>query len=471
MGEFMKKQDFFLRERYKYFFLLYFLFIVGIAFLRFPDIRNELKYFAITDQMLLDNNFLVLKYFNVLYPDKPPVYFWLLSFLRNTFQNNFYPLALIVGGVIPGAVTAYLYFKILIKISTEKVACIVTTLLVTLPYLVGVSLVLRMDYLMTMFITIALYIFFEAYYSKEKISTLKVVVFYLAIALGVLVKGGAAFAIPLITILIFLFLDKNLKYLKSMKPFLGLFIILIVLGSWFLSLMSSPEGKEYIGLLLGQETIGRMVKAKTHTKPIYYYLKLLPLTTLPIAPFFIGGLYLLLKKIKNFKKWKPIDKISFCWFIPSLIFFSLLSGKLDIYLLPLYPAIITIGYRFIEVVWSGTKDKIYKIIIGINLSIIAVLAISLPYYNENYSIETVVAYLQDSTDRVYSYKFIDAKNISHEIGRENIEDISENELNMLLDGDIVITRNKYTNNIKKEKFEEIYSNKVYTIFIKNCTKE
>ena len=65
----MKKLESIFKEKYKIFFIGYFALIIGIAFLRFPDIRNELKYFVITDQMLENNRFLVLKYFNELYPD------------------------------------------------------------------------------------------------------------------------------------------------------------------------------------------------------------------------------------------------------------------------------------------------------------------------------------------------------------------------------------------------------------------
>ncbi|MEG0237421.1 MAG: glycosyltransferase family 39 protein [Cetobacterium sp.] len=462
----MEKIDNILKEKYKLFFIGYFALIVGIAFFRFPDIRNELKYFAITDQMLENHRFLVLKYFDELYPDKPPIYFWLLAFIRSVFQKNFYPIALIFGGVIPAGVSAFFSFKISKKIWGEKMAFISTAILVTLPYLFGISLVMRMDYLMMMFISIALYIFFDLYYSKNKMDIKRVTVFYISIALGILVKGGAAFAIPLITILTFLFLDKNMSFLKKFRPVLGILILGSILGTWFYLLSISVDGKEYIKLLLGQETLGRMVRAKTHTKPLYFYLRQLPLTTLPIAPFFLMGVYSLLKKIKNFKKWKNIDKISFCWFIPNLIFFSVLSGKLDIYMLPLYPAIVIISLRFIEKTWSGTKEKIYKKILYINIGVLSIVSIALPYYNQNYTLKPIVNSLSESNDRVFSYKFTDAKNMAYEIKRNNIENIPLNKIEELSEGDLILIKNKNKSDLNKFRLEEVYKNKEYSILIK-----
>ena len=156
------------RERYKLFFIIYFLFMICLTFFRAPDLRNELKYFLITDQMLATKNFVVLGYFNELYPDKPPIYFWLLGVIRSISKDSFYPLALIFGSVIPAWITGILGFKLFKLYWSEKMAYLSLAIFITLPYLLGISLVLRMDYLMTAFIFGALYIFFKSYSEKDK---------------------------------------------------------------------------------------------------------------------------------------------------------------------------------------------------------------------------------------------------------------------------------------------------------------
>lgn len=456
------------RERYKIFFIIYFLFMVGIAFLRTPDLRNELKYFLITDQMLTTKNFVILGYFNELYPDKPPIYFWLLGIIRSISKDSFYPLALIFGSIIPAMITGVLGFKIFKLYWSEKMAYLSLAIFITLPYLLGISLVLRMDYLMTAFIFGALYIFFKSYSEKDKkkISLQNIFLIYLFITLGVLIKGGAAIVIPVLTILTFLYLDRNLKYLKNIKPLFGIGVIFSILGLWFLLILNLPNGKEYASLLLGRETIGRVVKAKTHTRPIYYYIKNLIFTALPLTPFLVRGSINSLKNIKLRHKWKLVDKISLSLFLPNLLFFSLVSGKLDIYLLPLYYGIVVISLRFIEHEWSGTKESICKKILYINVGIGILCAVALPYYNKNYTLNDTIQILKGNTQKVYSYRFNDAKNIITEIDKTSLDDLPLDELYKINEGELLVARKKYYKDIPLQNFKEIYSNKEYIILIR-----
>ncbi|MGL5088869.1 MAG: hypothetical protein ACRC6Z_05385, partial [Cetobacterium sp.] len=172
------------------------------------------------------------------------------------------------------------------------------------------------------------------------------------------------------------------------------------------------------------------------------------------------------KNIKRFYKWKPIDKISFSLFIPNLIFFSLLSGKLDIYLLPLYYGIVIISLRFIEREWSGTKESICKKILYINLTVLTVCVLALPYYNKNYTIRDSIEIIKLNTQEIYSYRFGDIKNILSEIDKKEIKEMSLNELNLIKEGELLIARKKYYKDIPLQNFKEIYSNKEYIILIR-----
>ncbi|MGL4867215.1 MAG: ArnT family glycosyltransferase, partial [Cetobacterium sp.] len=116
------------KKKYTLFFISYFIIILGITFLRAPDLRNELKYFLITDQMIENKSFIILKYFNELYPDKPPIYFWILATIRMISKEYFYPLSLIFGSVIPAGVTGFISFKISKLFWNEKMAHLSTAI-------------------------------------------------------------------------------------------------------------------------------------------------------------------------------------------------------------------------------------------------------------------------------------------------------------------------------------------------------
>lgn len=451
------------KKYYKIFFVAYFLLIILVSFFRFPDIRNEFKYFIITDDSLRDKSFFVLEYFNELYPDKPPIYFWILMLVRTIFKSYFYPMALLIGGIIPAGVTAYFSFKIVKLYWNEKMAYMTTATLITLPYLFGISLVLRMDYLMTMFIVGSIYVFLSEYKRNDYPPLAKIVLFYVLISLGILSKGGAAFVIPVLSIITFLYLNKDLKYFKKMRPFLGIGIIFLVLIIWFLCILQNELGTEYIKLLLGQETVGRMVKSKSHIKPIYYYLLRLPMTILPITPFFILGLY---DNIKNIKKTELIDKVAISIFLPNFIFFSLISGKLDIYLLPLYFSINIIAIRAIWLRFKDSKLKFYKGILGTNIFVFLLCAITLPYYNSNYTLKPIVDVLKNESGAIYSSRLVDSKNIAYEIKRDTIENILPSQIKKLNDGDIILVRKKHMSNFKKAPVEVYFKTKNYILLKK-----
>lgn len=92
---------------------VYLLIFLPVVFVRYPDIRNEIKYFIVADNMIESRNYFILKYFSELYPDKPPLYFWLLSFLKEHFSKYFVPLAVLFGSTIPSLLLTIFSYSLL----------------------------------------------------------------------------------------------------------------------------------------------------------------------------------------------------------------------------------------------------------------------------------------------------------------------------------------------------------------------
>lgn len=288
------------KKQYIFIILIYFIIFVPLVFLRYPDARNELKYFVITEDMIKAKNYLILKYFSELYPDKLPLYFWILIFFKTYFSNMFFSLSLLFGSLLPSFGISILSFKLFTKLKDEKFGFFITLILMTIPYFTGISVFLRMDMLMSFFISLALYLFFTTYINKNKPRIIKLIVMYTSIGIAVLTKGGAGFIIPILVILTFLVLERNLSFLKEIHFFRGILLILVILGIWFYGIYIQPDGKEYISLLLGQETLGRMVKAKTHSRPLYFYPVRLPLILYPYGIIYLGAFIYYLKNIRKY---------------------------------------------------------------------------------------------------------------------------------------------------------------------------
>ncbi|MCF2638848.1 glycosyltransferase family 39 protein [Fusobacterium varium] len=478
---------------------IYLIIYIPIALTRFPDIKNEIKYYAITDNLIKSREFFILKYFSELYPDKPPLYFWLIRFFKESFENfNF--LSIVFGSIIPSFIIVILMYHLFAKLKSEKFGFLVAISLATTPFFMGISVFLRMDMLMNLFITISLYYFFSIYFNLIKNSWINKVILYLSIFLGIFTKGIAGGMVPLSIILGFLILEKNLIFLKKINFLAGLGLILFCALAWFLFIYLQPEGKEYLSLMFKQETVGRIVKAKTHIKPFYYYFVRLSFLIFPYSLFWYCGIFHYLKDIKNYSKWNYLEKIGVIWSIVPLILFSLASGKLDIYMLPLFTGMILLSLNFFIKIKNKKIGKVllkilstiliislflnkilknrgnqYRRFLTIPLSIViifGILAQGMGTFNRYFTLKPVVAQIQDNR-KIYTYRFEDFKNIEGiepKIKDSNITNIQELEkikdiLNKDNSKNYFVIKSKYNdkfNDVKNLKLK--FTNNSYSIF-------
>ena len=483
-----KNYNFFKRHSYLSIVLLYFFIFIPIIFLRFQDLRNEIKYFIVTEQFLTEKNLFVLSYFNSLYPDKPPLYFWILGISKYISGQYFPIVGIILGSLIPSIVIVILFYKMVIKIKDENMAFSSAIALAMLPLFAGLTMFLRMDMLMTMFIFIALYLFFGFYYKWFNISGGKLTLFYLAIFLGLFTKGVAGIAIPILIPLVFLALERDVKFLKKIKFPLGFLFVLALTLLWFALIYFSPRGIDYISLMLGRETVGRIVNSKAHVKPFYYYLKVLPPLMFPYTIAIVWGIILGFKNIKRWREWEIGEKIGFIWMIVPLVMFSLASGKLAVYLLPIFPGAIIFIHSLLLKEDSKIKNIILKsceilsvlpFIISlidrkkrdvlsrinrINYSLIILMFCTiggLNYYNDNYTAKPFVKLVR--AHKISAYNFEDGLNLVYYTtypikNYEDIQELKETLPNYLM------TKVKYGDDLKELGYKVSFKNKVYGIY-------
>lgn len=480
-------------KNYFIFILIYILIFVPIVILRFPDIRNEIKYFIITDSIVESKNFLILKYLGDLYPDKPPLYFWILYTLKKYFSRYFLQGSILLGTLIPSFFITTYFYKFIKIFKRKRIAFIYTLFLISIPFFIGISVFLRMDMLMTAFIFFSLYFFFQLYYKKLELNRGNIFKIYVFIFLAIITKGIAGFVIPVSVILVFLIFEKNLVFFKKIRFIEGIIFIIFLIGVWGVLILQQPEGKEYLRLLLGQETVGRIVKSKAHVRPFYYYIKNIPIIFYPYGVAILISILFYIKNMKNYKKWSIIEKIGFIWSIVPLFLFSCASGKLSIYLLPIFPGNIIILVNFfmrvknlklgkvilrITEIFSvfaipfnyllNKKRSFYKrmILMPSSIFIVFMFMISgIEIYNKNFSLKYVVETLKEyHTEKIISYKFEDMINLSNELGKQIV--LVDNIYKLNSDTpQIIISRNKYVKDLEKLNLKLIYRNRMYSILL------
>jgi len=141
--------------------------------------------------------------------------------------------------------------------------------------------------------------------------------------------------------------------------------------SWALP-AAQRGGADYGGAILWGQTTKRMIESFAHQQPWWWYLPLIPALLFPwtVSPLFWRNIRRL--------DWRD-SGVRFClsWLLPSLIAYSIISGKQVYYLLPLFPAFAlllartaTIGALRSTDAWPGAFGLV---LIGLLMAIIPLL--------------------------------------------------------------------------------------------------
>lgn len=326
------------------------LLIIPSIFLRDYTPENELKYINIAQNMVHSGQYFLLNDNGLLYADKPPFFFWMINGLAHVFGGYSLGIIGLFLTFIPAlliAVAAWYFSSIYID---KKWAMVTPLTLMTLPLFFISAACIRMDMMMNLAITASLVLFYLIYDNKIKKTKLSVYMIYILMGIGIYIKGPAGIIVPLLVIIVFLAFEKRMDYLKEILFFQGLGIIFLMMLFWLIPAGISG-GSKYIDMLLIKETFGRTINAVEHRRAFYYYLTILP--GLLLQWFFFAaaaGLYYWKKR----KHLQSFEKFLLIWSLGTLVFFSIVSSKLWIYILPMaFPtSILLINY-----IYNGIKKN------------------------------------------------------------------------------------------------------------------
>ncbi|MGC9194769.1 MAG: ArnT family glycosyltransferase [Syntrophobacteraceae bacterium] len=158
--------------------------------------------------------------------------------------------------------------------------------------------------------------------------------FWLAQAAGILVKGPVAPMIGLLTIGCLCLADRDIGWLKGLRPLYGLALTALLVSPWMIAIGLATKGAFYRQAVMGDFLSKVASGQESHGFPPGFYLLLLPLTLWPASPLAGAALY---------RAWKSKSTVAtrFClaWIIPAWVVFELVPTKLPHYVLPLYPAL------------------------------------------------------------------------------------------------------------------------------------
>ena len=309
--------------------------VLSMMILRDPSPSNELRYLSIVEEALDGGQFFCFYNQGLPYTDKPPLFFWLLMFFRLFCSPTCMWLPILFTALIPAFVTAAVMDRWL-RLATGEQSALWRIAAATF-FLAGLLVMiqtffLRMDMLMTMFIVLALFTFWKMY-TGTGVRKGDRWLLPLYIFLALFTKGPVGFFAPVLVIIVFLAIEKQLRRLPEFLGWRQWLVMLLLFGGWILGAWLEG-GKEYIDSLLFHQTLDRAVNAFTHKQPFWWYIPTLLYAVLPYTLLMIPAVvYLYIKPDRS----DTFSRLLLTAIAVTFVMLSAFSGKLAIYLTPILP--------------------------------------------------------------------------------------------------------------------------------------
>lgn len=298
---------------------------------------NELRYISIVDEALRDGSIFCFFNHGEAYADKPPLYLWLLMALR-VILGSHQMWAISLLSILPSVGIIAVMDKWCSKYAGLNKTTAVSSALITTVMYIGSTMVLRMDILMILFILLSLYKFYKLYQGDG--TTLDKWLIPLFIFLAVFTKGPMGIIIPFLSITTFLIIKKDIRNFGKYFCYKQLIFMLALFFTWF-GLIYIEGGSDYLNNILFNQTINRGIDSFHHKEPIYYYVQNILYTMAPWSLFYLTVFIISIKK-KLFQT--DIEKFFASIIVSSFIILSIISSKIDIYMVPIYPFIVYLAF-------------------------------------------------------------------------------------------------------------------------------
>ncbi len=335
-----------------WFFVLAFIVLFAGYGLRDPWPADEPRFVLVAKQMVESGNWLFPHRGIELYPDKPPVFFWILSicyYLIGSWRWSF-----LLPSLLAGMLTLWLTFDLGKRLWTPR-----SGLWAALAVLVSVQFVYQfkraqIDPVLVAMTTAAFYCIARHLLLGPNWKLLYAG-FFLA-GLGVITKGVGF--LPLLCLLPLMlyrragFQPLSAKQVGDAKRWLlAMLTFFGAIALWFVPVVylgltsDNPEHRQYLENILFKQTAERYANPWHHHEPFYYFIEIIGLFWLPFSLSF----FWLVKPWREAMKARDLKVcLPLFWGILVVLFFSISSGKRDMYILPALPAFALAAAPFLQ---------------------------------------------------------------------------------------------------------------------------
>jgi hypothetical protein len=312
--------------------------LAGVG-LRDPWPADEPRFAVIARDMLASGNWLIPHIGGALYPDKPPLYFWLLAlcfWLTGSVRAGF-----LLPSVLAGFVTIALVYDLARRLYGRTTAAWAgVALLSTLQFSFELKTA-QIDPLLTMLTTLSLYALLRHLLLGPSWAWYAVGGF--AAGLGIVTKGVGF--LPLLVLLPYAAIAKlgwpvrvhGRTWRWALAPLAAAAAVSLWLVPMLVATSASPELLAYRHEILFGQTVGRYEEAPGHWHAWWYFVG----ATIPWAwlPASLALPWLAKPWLDAIRGRDARVALLLAWIALVIVFFSLSSGKRGVYLLPTAPAL------------------------------------------------------------------------------------------------------------------------------------
>ena len=306
---------------------------------------DEARYAEIAREMLQSGNLLVPHLNYVAYVEKPPLLYWLTTLSFWIFGVSEFAARLPVAlSAIVGILATYFFA---LRAFGRRHAILSAAILATTPMYALMSQVITTDMTLTALVTIATFSLYLHWHEGGRWCWLA----YVAMGLAVMTKGPVGAALPILSMLIWLALNRELRgAIARFRAVPGLLLTTLIAAPWFVAMTIREPG--FADFYFIGEHLRRAFEADySHSEAFYFYIPVLAIGLLPwtlLVPFLTWR-----EAVRNPAR-------SFCLVAASvtIVAFSCASAKLIPYILPAVPMLaVLIADGLVACAWPAADSR------------------------------------------------------------------------------------------------------------------
>jgi 4-amino-4-deoxy-L-arabinose transferase-like glycosyltransferase len=313
-------------------------YLPGIAAMPVTD-RDEARFAQATRQMLETGDFVNIRFQNDARNRKPVGVYWLqaasVAAFADAATDARWPYRL---PSLLGALAATLFtFMAGVALFGRRVAFVGASALATSLLLVAEAHIAKTDAALLGATTAALAALACAYAADRGGAATgrgTAILFWAALGVGILLKGPITPMVAGLTVLALACFDRDRRWLRRLKPAIGVPLMLLVVLPWMIAIINSTGLQFFVDAIRGDLLPKLAGGQESHGAPPGLYLLLLPVA------FWPGSLFLVPAAVEAWRRRRePAVLFALAWLVPTWLVFEAVPTKLPHYVLPAYPAL------------------------------------------------------------------------------------------------------------------------------------